>query len=114
MTPHRLELLRFYYAKFGILTFIAGRFFPGGVRNALFMSSGLTKMPFHLFILRDGLACVISTLTLFYIGYQFGQNLDLILDYFHRYTHWFFIAFAFIGLIAIIYFTFRRERLKKE
>lgn len=117
VTPHRLDVLRYYYAKFGIFTFLVGRFCPGGIRNALFMSSGLTKMPFYLFILRDGLACMISTLTLFFIGYKFGEHLDLILYYFHRYTYWIFIILGFllgIGLLYFCYHHFSRNRKNKD
>ena len=109
VTPHRLDVLRYYYAKFGFFTFIVGRFCPGGIRNALFMSSGLTKMPFYLFILRDGLACLISTSILFHIGYQFGQNLDTLIFYFHRYTHWFFVVFLSIVIGALIYLWYRHS-----
>jgi membrane-associated protein len=114
VTPYRLEVLRHYYAKFGIFTFIVGRFCPGGIRNALFMSSGLTKMPFYLFILRDGLACLISTLTLFFIGYKFGQHLDLMIDYFHRYTHWFFIILACLLSIGLLYFWYYHSSQHKK
>ena len=103
VTPHRLGVLRHYYAKFGIFTFIVGRFIPGGIRNALFMSSGLMKMPFHLFILRDGVACLISSSVLFSIGYRFGQNLDLLLYYFHRYTYGFLAFFLTLALAGFIY-----------
>lgn len=97
ITPTRLDWLRYYYAKFGIFTFIVGRFCPGGIRNALFMSSGLTKMPFHLFILRDGLACVISSLVFFQLGYHFGENIHSILIYVQRYSDWFLI-----GILTLI------------
>ena len=46
ITPERIHRLHHYYEKFGVFTFIIGRFIPGGVRNALFMTAGLGKMPF--------------------------------------------------------------------
>lgn len=76
VTPRRLETLRNYYTRFGVFTFIVGRFIPGGIRNALFISSGMMKMPFQLFIFRDGLACLFSTAVLFSIGYHFGEHLN--------------------------------------
>ncbi|WP_228840597.1 DedA family protein [Candidatus Protochlamydia phocaeensis] len=103
ITPHRLDWLRHYYAKFGIFTFIVGRFCPGGIRNALFMSSGLTKMPFHLFILRDGLACLLSSLVFFHLGYHFGENIDPILVYFQRYSDWFLIGILTLILAGFAY-----------
>ena len=109
VTPHRLEMLRYYYAKFGIFTFIVGRFCPGGIRNALFMSSGLTKMPFYLFILRDGFSCLISTFTLFYMGYQLGQNFDLVVLYIQRYTFWFLGILLCLITAGSLYWWYRRH-----
>ncbi len=114
ITAQRLEILRDYYARFGIFTFIVGRFIPGGIRNALFMSSGLTRMPFLLFILRDGLACLISTAVLFQIGYQFGEHLDLLLFYFQRYTYGIFAILITLGLVGFLYFWYSRSRQRYD
>ena len=81
LSPKRTEKLHHYYEKFGIFTFIVGRFIPGGVRNALFMTSGLGKMPFLKFIMRDGLACFFSTSAIFYIGYKFGENFETLIKH---------------------------------
>jgi membrane-associated protein len=100
LTRKRIEKLHYYYEKFGIFTFIVGRFCPGGVRNALFMSSGLGKMPFLIFIARDGFACVLSSSTLFYIGYFFGENYKTLLRYFKTYQE--ILLGIIIFIIAII------------
>jgi membrane-associated protein len=102
ITVKRIEVLHYYYEKFGILTFIVGRFIPGGVRNALFMTSGLGKMPFLRFITRDGLACLISSATVFYLGYFFGNNYGLLLHYFKQYQ----IAIVLLLISAVIIFFF--------
>lgn len=111
LTPHRIEKLHHYYEKFGIFTFIVGRFCPGGVRNALFMTSGLGKMPFLTFIARDGLACIISSSTLFYLGFTFGENHDLLIHYFKRYE---IIALSLLVIIvlSIIVIVWRRKSKK--
>lgn len=96
LTRGRIERLHHYYERFGIFTFILGRFIPGGVRNTLFMTAGLGKMHFGKFIFRDGIACFISTNTLFYLGFLFGENYSVIVNYFTTYTH------VFLGLIAIL------------
>lgn len=107
LTPKRITKLHHYYEKFGIFTFIVGRFIPGGVRNALFMTSGLGKMPFLKFMARDCLACIISSSTLFSIGYQFGEHHDLLLKYLRRYEI-FFGLFLFT-LICTLLYLFRRK-----
>ena len=113
LMPHRLETLRHYYAKFGIWTFIFGRFCPGGIRNALFMSSGLSKIPFHHFIFRDTPGCMISTLTFFFLGYKFGQHFDLMINYFNQYTHWFFFAIFVLIAVGLIYFLYHRTHRRE-
>lgn len=112
LTPQRLTVLKTYYAKFGIWTFIVGRFCPGGIRNALFMSSGLTKMPFKLFVLRDSLACIISTTTLFSLGYHFGKNFEQIAHYFREYEE---IVIALL-LSCLVFFCIRMliKKIKQD
>src|ERR1700738_921331 len=41
VTPERVAKLRTWIERFGIFTFVVVRFIPGGVRNGLFMTSGL-------------------------------------------------------------------------
>ena len=96
----KIDKLHHYYEKFGMFTFLIGRFIPGGVRNALFMSSGLGKMPFHKFILRDLLGCFLSAAVLFSIGYAFGQNVDIVTAYFKRVDM--LALFIFIGFLLVI------------
>jgi membrane protein DedA with SNARE-associated domain len=69
-----LERIRYALDKYGILTFIVCRFIPFGVRNTLFMTSGLFGMPFRLFALRDIIAITISTNVLFFLVYTFGED----------------------------------------
>jgi len=104
ITQSLMDRLRAYYAKYGIFTFIIGRFCPGGVRSALFISSGLTKMPFRLFILRDGFACLLSTFVLFNIGYHFAANIDQVLQGFQKYSFRFLILFLVAISGGLIYY----------
>jgi membrane-associated protein len=99
ITPRRITLLHHYYEKFGVLTFIVGRFIPGGIRNSLFMTAGLGKMPFFRFIIRDGIACSFSSTTIFSIGFYFGENYHRIIHYFKTYNY---IAFGCIAIILLL------------
>lgn len=110
VTPARIDKLHHYYEKFGIFTFIVGRFIPGGVRNALFMTSGLGKMPFLTFIARDGLACLISSAIIFSIGYEFGENYQLIVHYVKRYELFVALAAIAVGLIILVILLKKRHR----
>jgi membrane-associated protein len=114
ITPHRMDVLRHYYAKFGVFTFIVGRFCPGGIRNALFMSSGLTKMPFSLFILRDGIACFISSNVLFQIGYKLGENVDVFLPYVKKYSEGFLLIVVTLTLLGFGYSWYKHTYSKEN
>ncbi|MDR1898841.1 MAG: DedA family protein [Treponema sp.] len=70
-----LERIRYCLDKFGVFTFIVCRFIPFGVRNTLFMSSGLFGLPFRLFALYDIIAVAISTNVLFFLVYHFGEEM---------------------------------------
>ncbi len=98
VTPQRIKKLHHYYEKFGVFTFIVGRFCPGGVRNALFLTAGLGKMPFPIFMLRDAFAACFSVSIIFSIGFYFGENYALIEHYFHLYSH-FVLGFLVIGAV---------------
>lgn len=100
INPGRIAKLHHYYEKFGAFTFIVGRFFPGGIRNGLFMTAGMGKMPFLVFIIRDGIAAVISTNFFFYLGHLFAKNYHLIVHYFVKYDR---IALGCIIVIAILF-----------
>jgi len=100
LSQERLKKLEGLYQKNGFLTFMIGRFIPGGVRNALFMSSGLLKMPFQKFVVCDFFSCFLPTLTLFYIGFIFGENYQEILQYFQHYQKSMIaIAILFVALL---------------
>ena len=62
--------------KHGILTFIACRFIPFGVRNTLFMSSGFFGLKYRRFILFDIIASLISVNTLFWLVFIFGESAE--------------------------------------
>ena len=103
ITKKRIEKLHTYYERFGIWVFIFGRFFPGGVRNALFITSGLGKMPFHLFILRDCVGCILQTLTMFTLGYQFGEHYDIIIKKVKEYEIDTIIGLILLSLVAYLW-----------
>jgi membrane protein DedA with SNARE-associated domain len=71
----KLEKMRYYLDKYGILTFIVCRFIPFGVRNTLFISSGLFGLRLRLFALYDIIAATISVNTLFFLVYHFGDDI---------------------------------------
>jgi membrane protein DedA with SNARE-associated domain len=72
----RLDKMQHYLEKFGIFTFIVGRFIPFGVRNTLFFSSGFFGLRLRRFALYDIVAVSISVTTLFSLVYIFGDEIE--------------------------------------
>jgi membrane protein DedA with SNARE-associated domain len=72
----KLDRMHHYLEKYGIFTFIVGRFIPFGVRNTLFMSSGFFGLQLRRFALYDFTAATISVNTLFFLAYYFGESVE--------------------------------------
>lgn len=95
----RLRQAERFYSKYGMYTLLVGRFIPFGVRNVLFVTAGVSKMHFGKFISSDGIACLISNLTLFYIAYSCGKNYDVLMRHL---TGWHLMAVLVMGVCTII------------
>ncbi len=103
----RLEKMRIFYEKYGMLTLIIGRFIPFGVRNCLFMSSGMSKMPFRKFALIDALACSLWCCVAFSIFYLLGQNYQQIWQYLKTFN---LIIFAAFSMTVIGFFWYKCKK----
>lgn len=106
LAPEKLKRMKNFYERFGIWTFIVGRFIPFGVRNCLFMSSGMSKLSFSHFALRDALACTIWAGSCFTIFYMLGKNIDLL------YTRVKLVNAAIFGvfIVTVIAFIWYKKR----
>lgn len=111
--PHRLDQIRAYYARYGLMTLIIGRFIPFGVRNCLFLTAGLGRMKLWKFALSDGIACLISNATLFSLAYLFGKNYLILTSRLKFINISFFCAFV-IAVIALVWYKKSRIRKKEE
>jgi len=74
-SPKKLDRIHRHLDKHGSLTFIVCRFIPFGMRNTLFMTSGFLGLPLRRFALYDIPAALISTNTLFFLVYYFGDDI---------------------------------------
>jgi membrane-associated protein len=74
----RIDKIQKFYEKYGLFTLIVGRFIPFGIRNSIFMSSGMAKVPFLRFAMRDLIACFIWTSLCFTCFYLLGQSYETI------------------------------------
>lgn len=108
LSPQRLQLVHQYYAKYGSLTLLFGRFIPFGVRNCLFMAAGMGRMPFLKFIFIDALACLTTCSTLFTLSYWFGKQYGELLGYLKFWN--FFVFGLFLASLFLIWGLIRKRR----
>lgn len=103
LSPNRLKKVGIFYEKHGLLTLMIGRFIPFGVRNCLFMTAGMSKMPFGKFILRDGIACSFWASLSFYAFYSLGLNYEKLLNHMKTVNIGLFLAFC-VTLIGVFWY----------
>ena len=68
-----IDRMHGFYKKYGIITLFIGRFIPFGVRNALFITAGLGRMPIVKFLFFDLAAATTSCVIYFYLYYTYGE-----------------------------------------
>ncbi len=110
LNPKRLEKAKAFYEKYGLWTLLIGRFIPFGVRNCIFMTTGLSKFPFIKFILRDALACLLWTSCCFYLFYILGQNYEVLYNYVKAFN---ILIFSLFSAAAIGIFWYKRISSKR-
>jgi membrane protein DedA with SNARE-associated domain len=108
LSPQRLQKMKHFYDKYGLWTLVIGRFIPFGVRNCIFMSSGMSKVPFGKFILMDALACSLWCSACFYLFFTLSQNYELIWHYLKTFNLLIFAAFS-VTVISIIWYKSRKK-----
>lgn len=109
LPEERLEKIRAFYEKHGFLTLLIGRFIPFGVRNGIFMSTGISCFSFTKFMLRDLVACFVWSSTTFSLFYLLGQNYQRLYGYMKTFNLLIFALFA-VSVIVLIWYKRRKKR----
>ena len=94
--------------KYGIFTFIVCRFIPFGVRNTLFFSAGFSKLKVKIFAVYDIVAAMVSVNTLFFLVYQFGEDIKKPIRI-AGLTLFIAISSAFLSLVIRMIIKWRRK-----
>jgi len=114
LSEKKISSVKKFYRKYGMLVFIVGRFIPFGVRNALFMTSGISKMSFKRFMLLDAPACLLWVTVSFTLFYRLGNNFDLIWSHLKTFNIYVFLAFS-VAVISIFWYKrVNRSRSQKS
>lgn len=99
----RLEKIEQYYKRYSWLTFIIGRFIPFGFRNCLFLTAGLSKMPFKSFALKDGIAAALWSFVVYSGLYKLVTKVTDITAVIKKFNLVIFITLG-IGIIATVWY----------
>lgn len=108
INPVRLTKIKKFYDKHGLWTLVIGRFIPFGVRNCIFMSSGMSKLHFGKFILMDAFACALWCSVAFYLFFSIGKNYETLWYYLKTFNIVIFAAFS-VTVIGLIWYKHRKK-----
>jgi membrane-associated protein len=111
--PERLQKIQKFYAKHGFWTLLVGRFIPFGVRNCLFMSSGMSRISFVKFALWDLFACLLWSSLAFYCFVTLGHNYHLLFQHIKTINIIIFAAFS-VTVIAVLWYKRRKKTAIKN
>lgn len=103
----RISKIQLFYRKHGFWTLILGRFIPFGIRNCIFMSSGMSHVPFLRFALWDLPACLIWSALSFYLFFTLGRNYQVLLNHLKIVNMVIFLAF---GVTVITFLWYKRRK----
>ncbi|MGR3973772.1 MAG: DedA family protein [Candidatus Rhabdochlamydia sp.] len=112
-SQERQAKIEYFYHKYGFLTFLIGRFIPFGVRNCIFMSSGMSKIPFLKFALWDLPACFIWSSLSFYLFWVLGKTSPDLTKSLKMINFTVFLAFG-VTVIALVWYKRRGKKAIKE
>ena len=113
LSEERLAKTQKFYEKHGLITLLVGRFIPFGVRNCIFMTTGMSKLSFTKFILWDFIACLTWSLVTFSLFYKLGENYQFV--YTHLKTVNIIVGSAFgVTLIGVIWYKRSKKRERQQ
>ncbi len=113
LSDKKISKMQIFYQKHGIYTFIIGRFIPFGVRNCLFMTSGLSRLSFLRFACLDFFACFLWLTTFFFSVRHLGQNFSVIWPIIKTLNLFIFLIFL-VALIGLIWYKRTRKNNRKS
>ena len=109
LTSARLEKIKKFNEKYGLFSLVIGRFIPFGVRNCIFMTTGLSKASFRQFVYRDAIACLIWSSICFSTCFFLGKNYDYLIRAVKTFNLLILIVLS-VTLITYIWYKRRKNR----
>jgi membrane protein DedA with SNARE-associated domain len=109
VTPSRIKRAELLFQKYGVWMVAVGRLFMG-IRGAMVVAAGTSRLKFHKFIIADGLAAIVSGGLFMYVGYwggEFGPEMVRRIREF-KYSMW--IGAAVLAVALIVFFFWRDHK----
>jgi membrane protein DedA with SNARE-associated domain len=110
LTRQRLGKMEGYFSSYGNKIIFVSRFMAG-IRAPLFMSAGISGVPFRRFILFDGLAALISVPMFILLANYFGEEIDQLKHMLVRAQK---AVFVIVPLIILVWLLFKKFAWKRE
>lgn len=107
LSPRRLEKINKFNQKYGLFSLVVGRFIPFGVRNCIFMTSGLSKAPFRQFAWRDAIACLVWSSICFTSCFFLGKNYDYLVRAVRTFN---LLILGVLSVTLITYIWYKRRK----
>jgi membrane protein DedA with SNARE-associated domain len=73
LPPDKQDRIETNFHKYGITVLLFARFLPA-IRSPIFITAGIMRLPFHRFLLADGLYAIPGVSLLFYLSFTFGDK----------------------------------------
>ncbi|MCC6278207.1 MAG: DedA family protein [Oligoflexia bacterium] len=107
LTPERVALAQQRLKKNAKKVCFVARFLAG-LRAPIFFTAGMLGVRPVVFMTLDGLAALISVPFLTYIGFYFGNEIEIGLNYMRKAERYILIGLALIGLVVILKNLFKK------
>lgn len=109
LSRHREEQLKHAYRRHGVKIVFAARHVVG-LRAAVFLTAGISRVPFGRFLAVDAAAALIGVPAGFGIAFLFTDQVERLLADVHRIERW-LVLYALVALAAwLAYLAYRQNR----
>jgi membrane protein DedA with SNARE-associated domain len=112
VTPSRIRRAESLFQKYGVWMVALGRLFMG-VRGAMVLVAGTSRLKFHKFIIADGLAAIVSGGMFMYVGYWGGEYGPEMVHRIRQFKYSMWIG-AVVLLLVLIFLFFWRDRNQSD